>query len=202
MRILLVRHAQTNENEKNIIQDGKATISEEGNRQLGILVTRLEKEKIDLIISSDFDRCKITAEKIAETLNRPIEFDVLLREKHDGDWIGKSTKEVNWDSLEGTIESRRAPNGENLLEVRERTRKFFKKLIENYKSTNKTILVVSHATISRIAVGDLIGLSITDSIFNITIDNCSLTEIDVKDMYKKGYRLIYLNEKSFLSMSL
>ncbi len=199
MRILIARHAQTKENENNIIQDGKASLNEKGLEQISHLVKRLEKEKLDLVISSDFDRCKITAEKIAEKFNIPIEYDNLLREKYDGDWIGKSTKEVNWDALEGTIETRRAPNGENPIEVRERARKFFKKILDKYKETDKTILIVSHATILRLFVGDILGLSIEDSIFNFTLDNCSLTEIDVNPKYRKGHRITYLNEKNFLA---
>ncbi len=199
MRILIARHAQTKENENNIIQESKASLNENSINQISKLINRLEKEKIDLVISSDFDRCKITAEKVAEKFNIPIEYDNLLREKYDGDWIGKSTKEVNWDSLEGTVETRRAPNGENPIEVRERARKFFKKVLDKYKETNKTILVVSHATILRLFVGNLLGLNIEDSIFNFTIDNCSLTEIDINPKYRKGHRINYLNEKSFLS---
>ncbi len=198
MRILFIRHAQTKDNEKDIIQDGKSELNEKGMEQISKLAKRLEKEKVDQIISSDFDRCRITAEKISEFLNIPIEFNVFLREKNDGDWVGKSGKEVNWDSLEGTLESRRAPRGENLIEVRERGRKFFQELLEKFKDTEKAILVVSHATILRILVGDLLGMDIKDSIFNFVLDNCSITEIDIKEKYKKGYRIASLNEKSFL----
>lgn len=199
MRLLITRHAQTKENESNVIQDENASISGLGHEQISRLIKRLKGEKIDLIISSDFDRCKLTSEKIASIFHIPIEYSSLLREKYDGDWIGKSGKEINWDSLEGAFETRRAPNGESLTEVRDRGLNFLREIMKKYEKTNKTILIVSHGTISRLSVGNLIGLSIRDSIFNIAIDNCSLTEIKVNPIYKKGYLMKFLNESSFLT---
>lgn len=199
MRILLTRHAETKDNIRGIIQKFKGSeFTEEGLNQISKLVKRLEKEKIDLIVSSDFERCKITAEKISQKMHVPVEYTKLLREKNDGNWIGKNSKEVNWDSLQGTFETRKAPNGESLLEVRERGRNFFKQILEQYKNTNKTILVVSHATFLRVFIGDLIGLSLHDSIFKILIDNCSLTEIDFDKKHIEGCRLKLLNETKFL----
>lgn len=198
MRLLITRHAQTEDNEKNVIQGGDSKISEKGIVQIDRLINRLKKEKIDLIVSSDFGRCKVTSEKIAKLFSIPVEYNTLLREKNDGDWIGKNVREINWDSLEGSFETRHAPNGESLVEVCERARKALKSLIENYGETEKTILIVSHGTFLRLAVGNLIGLTLHDSIFNIILDNCSLSEIDVNKRYKKGYLLKYLNDSDFL----
>lgn len=199
MRLLITRHAQTKHNETNTIQDGKSEISELGFTQIEKLISRLKKEKIDIIFSSDFERCKITAEKISKNYNLPIEYSELLREKNDGDWVGKSATEVNWDSLSGTFETRHAPNGESLLDVQSRGKKFYQKLLDIYSSTEKTILVISHGTFSRVFIGALIGLSIRDAIFNTVLENCSLTEIDVAEKYKNKVQLKYLNEKDFLS---
>src|SRR3989344_8937693 len=144
MKLLIARHAQTKDNENNVIQHGKSELSEKGLKQISTLIKRLEKEKIDIIISSDYDRCKITSEKIAENFNLPVEYNKLLREKNDGDWVGKSGKEVDWDSLDGEFETRRAPNGENLLEVRARGIKFYEEIFSKYGQTQEIILIASH----------------------------------------------------------
>jgi len=202
MRVLFVRHGETEENSEGIIQGqglDECRFTERGLEQISKLVERLKEEKIDLIISSDFLRCKQTGEEIAKKINLEVEYSKELREKNEGDWVGKKTNKINWDGLEGSFETRRAPKGESLREVRERGRKFFSGLLERYKDTDKTILIVSHATFLRILIGDLVGLSLHDSIFKFSIENCSLSEIDVNKKHEKGFMLKFLNENNFLA---
>lgn len=198
MRLLITRHAETTANEQNLLQDEKSKLSLRGVGQISKLTARLRNENINLIISSDFDRCVLTAREIAKLKKIDLEESSLVREKYDGDWIGKSSKEINWDSLAGSLESRRAPNGENLLEVRQRGIEFLNLISLRFAKSDATILLVSHSTFLRVLIGNIIGLSIEDSIFNISMDNCSLTEIEISNKHRKGYRLKYLNETSFL----
>ena len=203
MRILLTRHAETKENVEGVVQGqnlnlDRGFLTEAGLKQISKLIQRLRKEKIDLIISSDSPRCKKTAEEINKEKKCHIEYMKEIREKHDGDWTGKTKAEIDWDSLGRDFETRKAPNGESLKEVRERGRKFFRELLDAYKDTDKAILIISHAVFLRVLIGDLIGLNLYDSIFKIFIENCSLSEMDINKEYKEGYRLKLLNETEFL----
>ena len=149
VKILITRHGQTKQNVDGTIQGKKqGEINQLGFEQISKLIQRLKKEKIDLIISSDIPRCKTTTEKILKKIKIPVEYTSLIREKNNGDWVGKNHKEINWDDLEGDFENRKADNGENLQEVRERGRKFFKQILKKYSNSDKTILIVS--TISLI----------------------------------------------------
>lgn len=200
MRILITRHAETEQNSVGIIQElNHARFTEKGLEQISKLSARLEKESIDEIISSDLPRCKKTAVAIAKRIGSDIKYSKELREKNDGDWVGRKGHEVNWDSLGKNFETRKVPNGESLQEVRIRGRNFFKDVLNEYGQESKTILIISHATFLRILVGDLIGLGLHDSIFKILIDNCSLTEVDLNEKYKYGCKLKLLNETEFLN---
>lgn len=193
-RILLARHGQTKENVNDVLQGEEGDLTEEGLEQARKLAERLVYEGIDGIISSDSSRCRVTTEEILKRISVPVEYTPLIREKEYGDWVGKSRKEVNWEALEGDFETRKPPNGENLLEVRERGRKFFSECLKKYGNGDRRILVVSHAVFLRAFIGDLLGMSLYDSMFKFNLDNCSLTELELNSKYKTGYRFNYINQ--------
>ena len=200
LKLLFTRHGQTIRNVDNIIQgNDHCDLNEKGLEQIKKLVQRLKKENLNIIFSSDSPRCKVTAEEVSKDKNIPIEYSVLLREKDNGEWVGKNHKEVNWDELEGDFETRKVPNGENLVEVRERGRKFIDYLTEKYK--DKTILVVSHGAFLKVLIGDLINTSLKDSIHKLFIDHCSLTLIEFGEKYPEGFQIKFLNETEFLGDS-
>ena len=198
MRLLITRHGQTRENIDGTIQ-GKnhGNINEMGFKEISSLIERLKKEKIDLIISSDIPRCKLTTQEIIKKIKISVEYTELIREKDNGDWVGKKHQEVNWDDLGDDFETRKAPNGENLQEVLERGRKFFNGLIDKYGNTNKTILIVSHGAFLKVFIGNLLGMSLYNSIFKLFIEHCSLTEIEIDEKYKTGYQFKFINEKNY-----
>ncbi len=198
-RILFTRHAQTKKNVDGTVQGHEdGDINEKGYWQIEKLKQRIKKEKIDIVISSDIPRCRITTEGIIEGRNISVEYTTILREKNNGDLVGKKADEVNWEDLGGDFETRKAPNGENLIEVRERGRKFINEILKKYKNADKTILVVSHGAFLKILIGDLIGTSLHNAIFKLFIDHCSLTRVDFDDKYKEGFNIKYVNENEFL----
>lgn len=193
-KILITRHGQTKENVDGIVQGKEhGNINEKGFEQIKILIKKLKEENINRIISSDIPRCKITTEEILREIDVPVGYTHLIREKDNGDFVGKNHKDFNWEDLSGTFETRKAPNGENLLEVRERARKFFKELLTNYEDSEEKILIVSHGAFLKIFIGNLLGMSLHDSIFKLHIEHCSLTQIDFDKKYDCGYQLKFLN---------
>ena len=200
MKLLITRHGKTEHNESGVIQGKQhGSVNEMGFKQIEKLIERLKKEKIDIIISSDIPRCKITAEEIAKKIKVPIDYTELIREKDNGEFVGKHKNEVDWASLGDDFENRRPPNGESLVMVRERGREFFKQLTKQYGNTNKTILIVSHGAFLKVFIGDLLGMNLKDSIFKLFTEHCSLTEINIEKKYDLGYQLKFLNDISHLN---
>jgi broad specificity phosphatase PhoE len=183
MEIIFVRHAETKNNINGIIQGLEhGDINEKGEKEIEKISELLHNEKIDVFFSSDIPRCKITAQGINKFHNLKIKYTKLIREKYNGDWTGKHYKEVDWDHLEGTFETRKAHNGESLVEVKNRAKTFVQELLTKYGNTDKKILVVSHGAFLKILMGDLLGMEIKNSIFNLRINHCSLIKVYFKDM--------------------
>lgn len=200
VKILITRHGQTKQNVEGTVQGKEhGEINEKGFIQIKELIKKLKTKKIDKIISSDISRCKITTEEILKENKIPLEYTSIIREKDNGSFVGKSHKDFNWDDLPGTFETRKAPNGENLKEVRERGKEFFEILKEKYGKSNETILVVSHGAFLKIFIGNLLGMNIHDSIFKLFIEHCSLTELDIDEKHKCGYRFNFINDISHLT---
>ena len=182
MEIIFIRHAETKNNVEGIIQGPEhADINDKGKKEIEKISEALKNEKIDVFFSSDSPRCKITSEGINKNHNMPIEYNEEIREKYNGDWTGKSYKEVDWNKLKGTFETRKVNNGESLIEVRARAGKFMKKLLNKYQNTDKKVLVVSHGAFLKVLIRDLLNMSLKDSIFGIKINHCSPIRISFKD---------------------
>ena len=89
MNLYVVRHGQTDWNINHMIL-GKTDIelNEKGKKQAEEVSKKLEKEKIDLIISSPLKRTKQTAEIINKNKNIPIIYDSRIQERNFGEFEG------------------------------------------------------------------------------------------------------------------
>jgi len=199
VKILITRHGQTKQNVDGTVQGKEhGEINDNGFMQIKDLIRRLKKEKINKIISSDIPRCRITTDEILKQIDVPVEYTSLIREKDNGDFVGKKHKEFKWEDLSGTFEIRKAPNGENLEEVKERAIRFFEEIMKKYGESEGTILVVSHGAFLKVFMGHLLGMNLYDSIFKLFIEHCSLTELELSKKHKEGYRFNYINDLSHL----
>lgn len=196
MKIIITRHGQTNHNIANVIQGHEeGDINDVGYNQIENLAKKLKKYNINKIISSDVKRCRVTSEIISSFLSLNIEYEPLIREKNNGDLIGKKGSEVNWDIIHGSFISKRPHNGENLLMVRSRAREFIKKIENDFYNENNRILIVSHSGYLKILLGYILGMKIRDSILRLQIDNCSISEIEIhKNKSVFEYKIISLHD--------
>lgn len=187
MEVIFIRHAETKSNVEGIIQGPEhGDINEKGEKEIEKASQLFKNEKIDIFFSSDIPRCKITSEGINKFHNLPIQYTKLIREKYNGDWTGKNYKDVSWDQLDGNFETRKVNNGESLIEVRSRARKFIEELVNKYGNTNKKILVVSHGAFLKILIGDLLRMEIKNSIFNLRVNHCSPIRVYFNNMVFEG----------------
>lgn len=86
MKLLLVRHGRTIENEKGVLMGHHhGTLTKLGLRQAKSVSLKLKNTKLDHIYSSDLRRCVDTAEIIRETHpNTPLTFTKEIREVNLG----------------------------------------------------------------------------------------------------------------------
>ncbi len=96
MRLILVRHGETDQHVKGILLGQKidAGLNRNGISQATKLALRLKKEKIDTIFSSDLKRAKETARIINDYHDLKIKYTKKLRERNFGVFQGKQWRKL------------------------------------------------------------------------------------------------------------
>ncbi len=147
-RYLILRHGESESNLKNLLVSEISNsknfhLTEKGKEEIKRAAEKLKKEKIDLIFSSDLERCKESAEIVGKYLNIKPKFDKRLREIKGGELENKPLEEVFafWKTFEERFK-KRPKGGENYNDVKKRMINFIESLEKKY--TQKTILIISH----------------------------------------------------------
>lgn len=154
MKIILVRHGETEENKKRIMQGHMpGTLSKEGKMQAEKAGARLKDEKFDIIYSSDLARAADTAEEIAKHhTGKKVILTKDIREIDHGSFSGKFWKDV--ENLP------RPDDAETNEQIVIRAKKFIDKIYEKHK--NNTVLLVGHNKINKAIISAITGENISN----------------------------------------
>ena len=88
--IILVRHGETVDNARNVMQgQTQGELNERGMEQARQVAVRLVSEPVDAVVASDLHRAIQTAEIIAEPHGLPVNTTALLRERDWGSFTGR-----------------------------------------------------------------------------------------------------------------
>jgi probable phosphoglycerate mutase len=179
MKLILVRHGESNWNKYGVIQGNRDPyLSEEGRRQTQLLMKRLSKEKIDVIYSSPLRRALEGAKMIAEARNLNVCIRKELEEFNLGEWQGKTIRKVEkeypgmlnkWFTNPSKVE---VPGGETLAAFRKRIVKVFDEIKRDY--SNGTVLVVTHGGVISMYLVHVLEMN-PDRIWRIPLKNTSLS---------------------------
>lgn len=144
MKLFLVRHGETEENVAGILMGHHhGVLTEKGKAQAKETAAILKDYSFAYIYSSDLNRCVDTAEFIKKFHpDTPLTFTKELRERNMGVFQGQKGDSVDWDSLMGDVENRKAEGGESLYELKIRTLEFIRQLYKRHTSDN--ILLITH----------------------------------------------------------
>ncbi len=201
MKLIFVRHGETEENRKRINQGQQGGIlTELGIEQAKKLGERLKNEKIDKIYVSDLKRTVDTAKEIIKFHpNVPIVYDKRIREVCLGEFEGKP-----WGSVSEAAKKQGIPHsllkpkqGESLFEMRQRVISFFEKVLE--EEFDKTILFVTHGGPVRGLLIHLLNISKEEE-FDFVLENTcvSIFEID----QEKNIKPIIVNCSKHLNQTI
>ena len=147
---VLMRHGLAESNTKNIINSDPKDKNKFGLTLTGrvqveqtVELFKKRKDKIDVIISSDFRRTKETAEIIGKALGIPVMTNIYLREVNTGTFHGGDPKAYGAYFMKPADKfSKRPPEGEHLRDIAKRMYRAVADVEKKYK--NKTILIISH----------------------------------------------------------
>jgi phosphoserine phosphatase len=169
MNILLLRHGETAWNRDGRYQ-GRTDVplSDEGERQVETLATRLASLPIAIAIASPLGRARRTAEVVLAGRPVKLELDVGLVEISHGAWEGQLSTDVaeaHGQMLERwrTTPDRDVPAGpgaETLGDVEVRAWPVFERLVARL-GADDTALLVAHDAVNRVLLCRVLGLPLT-----------------------------------------
>ncbi len=186
MKLILVRHGETEGNAKKIgLGWSHSPLTEKGIQDANTLASVLVKKKIDMIYCSDLQRCKDTLVPLLQSADIPVEYVKELREQCRG--IYELTEKANRNELAKMAAEKgmnyldfKPEEGESPKEVFARLDKFFNKIVNKYKATDKTILFVTHGGcmvyFNMLFSGKVNEL---ETSYGYPPKNCSITEIEI-----------------------
>ncbi len=179
MKITLVRHGQTEENFKGLIQ-GRSNnlLNDTGRRQCKYLRNKLLDKNFDYCYMSPLVRCVETAFILVGDRVPTIRDDRLI-ERDMGELEGRPWEEYNaykyWD-----YELNCGDRGiERVKEIFERCRDFLN-YINNKYDDNASILIVTHGAPYRALRYLIKGKKISGHLLDGKIDNCMYEEFEYK----------------------
>jgi probable phosphoglycerate mutase len=138
--ILLVRHGETVDNARQIMQgQTQGELNERGWEQARQVAERLAAETVDAVVASDLRRAIQTAEVIAAPHGLNVETTPLLRERDWGGFTGRFIPDLRGETWPDDIESE-----EDLLS---RARSFLIYMTATYPG--KRVVAVGHGIINK-----------------------------------------------------
>lgn len=176
MKITTVRHGETIENAKQIVQGQVfGTLSELGLEQIGQVGLELGSRKFDVCISSDLERCRLTTEAILRHhADLQVYFDVRLRERSMKPMEGMRFAEVEgWDWENDKFLNHKTPEGESWSDVVSRVSDCLNELYGKFP--DRHILIVSHGGPIRTMLALLRGEA-WEMAGRTSLENCEIRE--------------------------
>ena len=183
MRIILVRHGETDWNKEKRIQGGASDppLNEEGRQQAESLAFRLSQDKIQAIYSSPLKRTLDTARTIARPHQLAVGIEPLLREIAAGDLEGITVAELGKRfsellTLDAPGELPKAPGGESLPEVQKRAWRTVQRLAR--KHPDGALVLVSHYFVILAIICSVLKLPLSQ-IGRLRLGNGSISIINL-----------------------
>lgn len=150
MKLYVVRHARSYGNELNLLdsisEKYNRGLSKKGTIQARELVSKLRKHKFDFFIVSSLKRTVDTIKPYLKTLDNPkLIVSKLTLERDGGVFIGMKNTVIKEFCEKNKIKDRvrfKPKDGESILEVYKRAKKFIRYLKKNFKK--EFILLCGH----------------------------------------------------------
>ncbi|KAB8195188.1 MSMEG_4193 family putative phosphomutase [Nonomuraea phyllanthi] len=154
-------------------------LSEAGRAQATALAARVAGVRLDAIVSSPLERCRETAQAVAEGREMEVRVDDRFIECGYGGWTGRPLKELAkeplWQVVQAHPSAATFPEGESLSDMQHRAVAAVREW--NHRLGEKAVyLVCSHGDVIKSIVADALGLHL-DQFQRITADPAAVTVI-------------------------
>jgi phosphoserine phosphatase len=195
VRIILVRHGQTNHNRDSIaLGRDDVPLNETGLAQAAALASRLSSERISAIYTSPLQRARHTAEAIAKPHALTVISEPALVEMDVGELDSLPYPTIR-ERFPGVIERWRSesgsehpfPGGESLMQVAERAWPCLERLAEGQEQGS--VVIVTHNFVLLSMLAKALGLPLAHfrrlkhevaaiSVLDITPERCAVISVN------------------------
>ncbi|MBE6151931.1 MAG: histidine phosphatase family protein [Firmicutes bacterium] len=177
MELYVVRHGETNENIKHMMQGNMDTVLNETGRNQALGVRKkIENIKIDLIISSPKLRALETAQIISNG-QIPIITDERLLSRNHGEFQGKSRYDIDIENYWNIKKNEQYETAESVSHMFERIIDLLNDIKKNY--SDKTVMLATHSGVCRILYYYFNGIPESGSLLGYESVNCSLEKYEL-----------------------
>lgn len=183
MRLILVRHGETMYNAHNrYTGQSDVPLNTLGERQAAALGECLATEHLDVIVTSDLERTRITAGAIARYHGLTIQEDIDLRELAFGEWEGYTYNEVLARNANQVAQWRTdpvtyaPPGGETVAQLRDRCARALKRWQKQYPEAS--VLWVTHGGLIGVLLCHVLGIDLKRR-WQFRHDNASISELHI-----------------------
>jgi probable phosphoglycerate mutase len=198
-RVVLWRHGRTEWNATARFQGQiDVPLDEVGVLQADRAARDLATLNPDLIVSSDLERARMTAQTLADRVGLPVLTDQSLRETFAGDWQGLTRQEIvdrdgedfyRWVNGEDI----KPGGGESRGEVAQRVAAAVRRHVEAL-SADGTLVIATHGGAARAGIGELLGLPIEHWASLGGLVNCAWSVLE--EQRDGRWRLVEHNARS------
>ncbi|HUM14674.1 MAG TPA: histidine phosphatase family protein [Candidatus Nitrosotalea sp.] len=193
MRILLLRHAETEWNRERRFQGRRdIPLSAAGREQARAAARLLAATPLAAVWSSPLARARETAALIAAPQTLAVQESEAFTEMAFGDWEGLTRDEVRArfpDAHSAWAESpheARWPGAESLVAVRTRARAGLEALRAAHQG--QTVCLVSHGITSRVLILEALGLAL-DRLWSLQVSSTGISELEFRDDWTTLHRM-------------
>lgn len=192
-RLYLIRHGQVKGHEERRYNGHTdVALTDLGIEQYHQLKDRLADTRIAACYSSDLTRCRVGADIICEPFGIQPVHRRELREVNIGIWEGLTWLEIqsrwpdDWQARLNDLVNYRVPQGENLIEVRERVMPVVAEMLERHRG--QEVLLVGHGGINRVILLETIGAPLANMFYVEQNYGC----LNIIDFYGDGRATVKL----------
>jgi len=199
MRLVLVRHGETMYNaQRRYTGQSDIPLNTLGERQAAALVESIAKDHLDVIVTSDLERTRVTAEAIASNHGLTIQEDIDLRELAFGEWEGCTFDEVLARDAKLVAQWRSdpkiyaPPGGETVSQLRDRCARALNRWQTQYPEAS--VLWVTHGGLIGVLLCHLLDIDLKRR-WQFRHDNASISELHLRG---ERVTIVRLNETAHI----
>ena len=193
LRLLLLRHAETDWNRQRRYQGWTDTdLSETGRAQAEAAARLLARHAIGAVWSSPLRRARDTASTIAAAHGLPVKESPAFMEMRFGDWEGLTAGEVEarfpeeYRAWLDTPHLVARAGGERLEEVRDRVLAGLAEL--RLAHDEQTVCLVAHGVSARILILEALGLGL-DRLWSLQVSSTGISELEFRPDWTALHRM-------------